>query len=214
MKKMKINLSPDDYYTQRNNKWDDPITPFHESTVACKNTTRVMFYKGNKIPFASDPTEKWADDDYFMDLLRGQKAREWAKNNFNDWRASYKELNEVNEMYPLWLDVQVCGKIVSEFRENCSYEEMIAYLDNDKVIATSGIMPCIMKTGIIGKIHHAFLIMGYTNSGNLLIADPWGDYKTMYTSQKGYNVEMSKDDFFKLVKNVNTPYKWAHLPLV
>jgi len=211
---MKVNLKSDDYFTQLNNAWDDETTAQHERYYACKNTSRVMFYKGNNIAYKRDPTGRWADDDYFMEVLRNSpEAREWAIKKFGNWGKAFKELNELNEIYPEFFDTFMCGRVVSEFKKSYSYEDFVSLMMKGGVAMTSGKFPYINSKGKEIYLDHVFCIIGLDDAENLLLADPFGDYKTKYTSPKGYTVTMPKRDFMQYVKEPNEKLKWGHFPL-
>jgi hypothetical protein len=195
-------LKPDDYYTQRNNKTF--------GYRACMPTTRVMFFKANNIVY-TNPTDK-ADDDYFMDLLLTDESKEFCYKNF-PWAYNAKQPdksiwpNEVHSMYNSWLDGKVVGKVVSDFVTNLTFD---SYVDS---ILNKGM--AIMTSGTFGEIAgHAVLFMGYdTNTNELIIADPYGDYKSKYRNTKGYGIRMNYEEFNTHIKPSDSFYKWGHITL-
>lgn len=200
---MKINLQPNDMYSQRNNKWDDPRTKIHESFIGCFPTSRAMFYRGNNIPFTNNSDLE--DDDYLMKLLRSDAAYQYATIHWPKLVEFYPP-NEIHYMYPEWLDLMVCGKTVSVFHDHgLTFEKAIELMDERKVIMVSGHFPEAKING------HMFCIIGYKDKNTLLLADPFGNFHTNYKDTKGYKVEMTKDEFNKYLKWGNT--KGYHTPL-
>lgn len=199
-------LTQDDYYSQRNNSWDDPATREHERYSACMPTARVMWYRANKIRYTTPLADRWADDDYFMMLLNGMDAKTVRDKSFT-W-ASGLPPNQIHGMY-LWLDQQVCGHIVSRFAENLSLEMIKAHIKSGHAVMSSGRF--MGQAGVIEG--HAFVFVGLDDDGQLLIADPYGDYHTHYASPKGYLVPMPDADFDIHTKPISSTKKWGHVPI-
>lgn len=208
-----INLKESDYYTQRNNG----IRPLS----ACMPTARVMFYIGNKIPYTIPVSVKAAvfykwDDDYFMYMLNTQEAYDrcyqlssWIKTNNENTKNRKITPNEDHFMYPNYLDKLVCGKQVSRFAMDFTFERVLTTIDAGKVIMTTGTFP---QANIKG---HAFCIIGRRDE-TLILADPYGDFHTNYTSEKGYGVTMTKEEYaehvlgeYQTLPNL----KYAHIPI-
>lgn len=193
-----INLSSEWYFSQRNNQ----IRP----QAACMPTARAMFYRGNDIPYQSDPKGRYTDDDYFMSLLNQPKAKKLAKKKY-PWAVKGGKLflppNEIHGMYHSFLDPLVCGRRVSDFRTDLTIEEYYGAILRGEVIMTSGSFP-----GIPG---HAFCVIGWDDF-DFILADPWGDFRTGYQKgQTGYGVRMSQPEFMDHVKPAGKPEKWGHV---
>lgn len=196
----KINLQPFDYYSQRNNKWDDENTLIHESLVACMPTCRAMFYIGNGIKYFNEST--WEDDDYFMMILRTRDAYEYRNANYPELR-SYPP-NEIHGMYGNFLDEKVCGCKTSRFVTDLTFEEYMDRMKQGQVIMTSG---------IFNGMHHATTVIGHRDD-SLVLADPYGDpWKGFNGSENGYGVEMTKEQFVNHIKPVKEELKWGHIPI-
>jgi hypothetical protein len=203
-----MNLRGVDFYTQRNNKWDDPRTPHHERVEGCMPTTRAMFYRGNDIPF-SNPSE-WSDDDYFMKVLRSAAAYDYAEMNFPGLIKKYPP-NQIHGMY-MWLDEVVCGRRRSIFHE--------AGLTFAIARGSAKAGKCLMVSGTFcGLAGHAVLIAGYFDD-KLLLADPWGDFRNGYRATKyvrgvpkygGDAVGMDETQFNEILKWGET--KGYHEPI-
>ena len=192
-----INLKPGDYYTQRNNKY--------YPTSACMPTARAMFYHGNNIAFVND--SDLIDDDYFMSLLRSKEAYEFAKKKYPNLMESGYQPNEIHGMYGSFLDLKVVGKRQSDFKTDLTWNKIIEIIKKGQVIMTSGKFP---DAGIYG---HAFCIIGLINGAlgpALVLADPWGDFRTNYKSKKGYAVTMTEEQFKIHVKPLQE-LKWGHV---
>ncbi len=192
----KINLLPENYYTQRNNK----ISP----KVACMPTARVMFYRGNGFKYINP--SGLADDDYFMSLLRTPEAWYYAKKKYPDIVKAGFPPNEIHGMYHSWVDTQVIGRRVSDFETDLTWDDYIDRIIGGQVIMTSGAFD-----GLDG---HAFVVIGYSSSDDgpcVLLADPWGDYRTGYEDHKGYAIPMTRAGFIKHVKPCGSLKKWGHV---
>jgi len=190
-----INLSEDDYYSQRNNK----IKP----GVACMPTSRVMFYLGNKFEILND--SEYAHDDYFMNLLNTTEAYQFCHKKY-PWAKGKYPPNEVHGMYCSWLDEKVIGERMSNFVEDLTWRDYLTKIAMGQVIMTSGSFP---EAGIDG---HAFCIIGQEDDNKLMLADPYGKYPD-YKSDNGYGTTMSKDDFIKYIFPCGSLKKWGHILL-
>lgn len=186
----KVNLKADDFYTQRNNL----IKP----SSACMPTSRVMFYLGNGFAIHND--SDYSNDDYFMFLLNTNKAKEYCYKKYK-WSKGKYPPNQVHGMYNSYLDELVIGERVSDFKTNLTFKDYQNMIEDGEVIMTSGSFP-----GLDG---HAFCIIGMDND-NLLLADPWGDFRNNYRSKKGYKVKMNEDQFINHVKPTGKKKKWGH----
>ncbi len=195
-----INLKPNDYYSQRNNKWDDPLTSIKEAFIACAPTSRAMFYRGNKIEF-TNPTDL-EDDDYFMRELRTPEAWDFAREKYPALVAGGFYPNEIHGMYHSYLDPLVCGHRVSDFIPSGITWDKIHYLiEKGRVIMTSGKLP---ESKIAG---HVFCFIGKMDDGRLLVADPYGNPWTGYKDKNGYAIPYTREQFDKYVNH------WGHVLL-
>lgn len=206
-----INLRADDYYTQRNNRVvkDDETGLRVGPSAACMPTSRVMFYRANKIVYKSKPGVP--DDEYFTQLLLTKDAVAFARKKY-PWLSQYPP-NEIHGMYGSYLDEIVVGSRVSDFVNNLTWESVIARIEKGQAIMTSGRFSGV-STMIDG---HAFCFVGYDGE-NLLLADPYGDHRTRYVCNRGYLVPMSKEEFEGYVKPLKndglpTEIKWGHVLL-
>jgi len=187
---MKCNLSNVDYYTQRNNT----IRPL----VACMPTSYVMFMKGNHIQYGN--SSGLADDDYFMQILNTDNAKNFCYKKY-PWSKGIPP-NEIHGMYGAYLSFFTCGKRASDFNTHLTFENYIELVEQGKVIMTSGSF-----TGLAG---HAFCIIGI-HGDDLILADPWGDFRDGYKTHSGYGVRMTKEEFHDHVKPIGSEKKWGHI---
>ena len=171
-------------------------------------TARVMFYQANRIAYSANA--KFSDDDFFMHLLNTQEAKDYCYKKY-PWAYNLKDPeksippNEVHGMYA-WLDVKVTGKRMSDFVTNLSWDDIVQSIQNRKAIMTSGTFGNILG--------HAFVFVGYKeDTKELLIADPYGDYKTSYKNPRGYNITMNYEDFCTHTKPAGEFLKWGHIVL-
>lgn len=200
----KMNLHPDDYYTQRNNP---TVTGYEDrklySSAQCMNTSYVMFLIGNKIEY-DNPTDL-PDDAYFGKLLISDDAYAFGHQKYPELIAKGIPPVEIHGMYGSYLSPIVCGNRVSDFKIDLTFHDFKDIIIKGGVIMTSGRFP---EAGITG---HAFCVIGYANNikNNLILADPWGDYQTDYKNHRGYAVPMDHEDFMKHVKP--GVQKWGHV---
>ena len=187
---MKINLSTQDYYTQRNNT----IRPW----AACMSTSYVMFLRGNNIMYGN--SSGLADDDYFMKLLSTENAKSFCIKKY-PWSKGIPPC-EIHGMYGSYLSFFVTGKRASNFNTHLTFENYIELIEQGKVVMTSGSFP-----GLEG---HAFCVIGI-HGDDLVLADPWGNFHSGYTDHTGYGIRMTKKEFIKHVKPVGENCKWAHI---
>jgi hypothetical protein len=171
------------------------------------NTSYAMFLHGNSINF-SNPTDM-VDDDYFMKILQSDESWEVAKKKYPSLINSGYPPNEIHGMYHTHLDLVVTGARASDFVLDLTWDAIIDRIKDGQVIMTSGTFPEANLSG------HAFCIIGFGSRGGetyLLLADPWGNYRTAYTNYNGYCVPMSRSDFDRIVKPTRD-LKWGHVPI-
>ena len=202
-----INLQPQNYYRQDNNK----ILP----GTACMPTSRVMFYLGNGIEY-ENPSDL-ADDDYFMKLLRSDEAWKFAKKKYPSLISAGFAPNEIHGMYHSYLDYEVVGRRTSDFRDDLTFDDYLDrirgkvadHIGSREILMTSGYFPAAGFNG------HAFCIIGaiipVSGDPSLILADPYGDYRNLYKRGSGYAVVMSKIDFLQHVKPAGSEKKWGHV---
>ncbi len=190
-----INLSVTDYNSQRDNKLF--------ASSACMPTARVMFYKGNGFVI-NNPTDM-ADDDYITSLLNTEEAKEFCLKKY-PWSKGIPP-REVHGMYNSYVDEKVIGKRVSDFKTDMTYSDFVNLIVFKKqVIMTSGVFT---SAGIFG---HAYCIIGFNHEmDELIIADPWGDYRTLFKDERGYGILMSYGDFIRHNRVPNEMNKWGHI---
>jgi len=208
---MWVNLEPGDYYTQRNNKViRDAETGYTVNPWdACMPTARVMFYLGNKLKFTKSPTEP--DDEAFTKLLLTPKAVAFRDSKY-PWAREYPP-NEIHGMYPSYLDPLVLGKRRSDFAQDLGFDDVVDRIKRGQVIMTSGRFQG--QTGIING--HAVCLVGFDGQ-RLLLADPYGDFRTKYATKNGYLVSMTRNEYETHIKplgpqNGMSLKKWGHIPL-
>ncbi|MCP4325465.1 MAG: hypothetical protein GY787_27200, partial [Alteromonadales bacterium] len=161
-----ILLKPEDYYTQRNNKYK----PYE----SCMNTSRVMFYIAAGIKY-NNPTDL-SDDDYFFTLLVSSDCKEFCLKKYPS--LSDYSPQEIHGVYGSWLDEKVTGQRRTDFKTNLTWEDFVYELKNGRPVMTSGRFP-----GLNG---HAFVFIGYDESTEELIAaDPWGNPHYNYKGSRG-----------------------------
>lgn len=188
-----ILLNPEDYYTQRNNKY--------YPAGSCMNTSRAMFYKAAGIHYVN--SSGLSDDDYFYLLLNSDEAKEFRDKKYPNMKNVPP--NEIHGMYGSYLDEKVTGKRRTDFKTDLSWYAVVSELLRKRPVMTSG-----RFEGIDG---HAFVFIGYDeDSDELVAADPWGNPHQGYSGRsgaKGYGIRYNKSYFNEHVKpGLN---KWGHV---
>ena len=199
------NLNPSDYYSQRNNPTVvNQITGITvQPWAACMPTARAMFYKANKIQINTPLNEM--DDAWLTSLMITPEAVDFAKTKYPDLKG-YPP-NEIHGMYGSYLDQIVCGRRISNFVDNLTFMDI-----QDRMISGQAVMTSGAFEGIKGPIDgHAFCFAGIDDNGNLLLADPYGDFRTKYQDARGYMVPMSIGEFNQYVKPIGSGKKWGHI---
>lgn len=209
-----LNLKKEDYYTQRNNPGvygDNPDVEGEEdyylkASWQCMPTGYAMFLRGNKKAYKNP--SNLPDDAYFAKLLVAKEAWEFAKEKY-PWLidAGYAP-NQIHGMYGSYLSPIVCGRRVSDFRTDLTFEDYISRIMDLQVIMTSGSFP-----GIDG---HAFDMIGLRSSEGrftLSSADPYGNPHTGYKDVRGYDIPFTKEYFIEHVKpnDKMQEKKWGHV---
>jgi hypothetical protein len=186
-------LKPEDYYTQRNNKY----APFE----SCMNTSRVMFYIAAGIKYKNP--SGLSDDDYFFMLLNSSDATEYANAKYPNLVHLPNQM--IHGLYGSWLDKTVTGKRRTDFKTDLLWDHFVYELSCGRPVMTSG-----QFKGLPG---HAFVFVGYDkDTEELIAADPWGDPHVSYKGTrgtKGYGVRYNRKYFEEHVKPGDK--KWAHI---
>lgn len=173
-----------DYWTQTNN----PTKPM----AACMPTARVMFYIANRVSYVNPSLAP--DDDYFMRVLNTDLAREVSDEKYPHL-VEYPP-NEIHGMYHTFLDWIACGKRVSDFVDDLTFEDYVSHVKSGNAIMTSCATPQFPG--------HARVATGYDSSKKeLIFADPF----------YGYEYPMNEEDFNRWVKPLNSKKKWGHVPI-
>ncbi len=188
-------LKPEDYYTQRNNKY----APY----ASCMNTSRVMFYKAAGIQYTND--SDLSDDDYFYLLMNSEEAQIYSEKKYPN--LSHLPNNEIHGLYGSWLDERVTGRRQSDFVTDLIWIDFVREIQRGNPVMTSGRFP-----GLPG---HAFVFVGYDEDTNELIAaDPWGNPHLGYkgpAGRKGYGIRYAEDFFNEHVKP--GVKRWGHVKI-
>jgi len=210
-----IHLIPrDGWYTQRNNPfiYDAETKITVPPWAACMPTARVMWYNGNQISFSK--SLNLPDDAYLTKLLITKRAVEFATENYPDLIKAGYPPNQIHGMYGTYLDGLVVGHRKSDFVQGLSYQDIANRVDAGECVMTSGAF-----MGVKGPIDgHAYVFAGLDDDSNLLICDPYGDYRTNYVNQTGWMIPMPPIAFEAHTKPLGpkgeaTKLKWGHVLL-
>jgi len=209
------NFSTDiNYHTQRNNK-KIPLR-------ACNTTSAIMAMKQAGIEYTVLPGMQ--DEDYLTMLLETEEAYE-LQANFYAWSVGIYRPQEVHGILE-WGINKLAGKKVDRFKTNASIEELIFFLIRGRGIMLSGTFD--LPNG--KELHHIVSLAGFKSSqpgilssqtsgsidissiSEVIIDDPYGDYRTEYINHHGNNVALSISDFnFIFKKQGDLHNKWAHV---
>lgn len=211
-----------DYHTQRNNEID-PIN-------ACATTAMVMAlkYSGVKLPDCRGRQE----EDALLEFIRGNKEVQEAYKKSLPWEFEKGiPANELPTMRELGTNLWV-GREVNKFVWGATMREILYSLVLQKAVVVSGSWPYMNHNGEVTTIPHVVCVVGFESwqhdilcsegSGdidldqvvNIIIDDPFGDYRTLYKDQKGNDVLVPLKDFVKITKeHGSVSRKWAHFIL-
>ena len=199
-----INLSAGkEYLTQRNNK----ISPMS----TCNVTAAIMALEASDIPFGD--SMKWAqEEDALADLLLSDESYEIMKRKY-PWaiRDGYMPY-EVHGMLE-WGINEFVGQKVDTFSTNVSIMDILLNIKDNRCAP--------LVSGKFTKFGHIVAVVGYIENAPfktlhdieyIIIDDPYGDYWTDYEIRNGDNVQMTVQQFNRIVKSSdNLGAKWAHI---
>jgi hypothetical protein len=206
----KNNSAGKPYYTQRNNK----IKP----GTACNVTSMI-----SALSAAGWPVEKLVRDgeqpeDALMRFLLTDPvcASEWRR---CDPSGQYPP-NEWHAILALGTNRFLCRRLGSEWPAE-NYRAVVFTEGADSLVIAELIQEggAAVCSGLFTlpdgrKMNHMVSMVGFVGDEEpsaFILDDPWGDYRTGYTSQKGNDVEMSMEDFLSIIKTPGSPRKLAHL---
>jgi len=200
MKKQKlleINLSTDDdYYSQRNNRYN-PLS-------ACLVTSFVMALAVEGVPLveAGAPlTHDWPifvypsglqPEDALLTLLRSP----WGYEMRDQYSWAKREDVAPNEVHMVVSEAvnRLVGKKVTVFETNKTIHHIFRQLE---------VGHPLVITGSFTDFGHAVTVVGatYTPGGEIkeiIVDDPYGNYKTNYRSRKGNNIHIPVMEFIQI----------------
>jgi len=218
----KINLSYNyDYHTQRNN------VLFKNST--CNTTSMVMALLYSKYVLPTPPNTQ--DEDALEQfLITDSRVSDYYKSiDPIEWRNWQANLNDPKKCIPpnqyhavlcqgtnLWLN----RDDVVTFSTNRHMKDIVWNLSRGS---------CSVIGGVWCNLGHIVCVVGYiseqdisalttkdkidlTKISTIIIDDPYGDYRTNYTSDKGNDIEVPYKVFLANTKNLSREdNKWVHL---
>lgn len=209
------NFSKDiDYHTQRNNV----LVPLR----SCNTTSAIMAMKQAGITYEVLPDMQ--DEDYLTMILETDEAYELQANSYA-WSVGAYRPQEVHGILQ-WGINQLAGKTVDRFKTNTSIEEIIFFLIKGHGIMLSGTFD--LPNG--KELHHIVSLAGFKSSqpgvtasetsssidvssiSDMIIDDPYGDFRTGYSNFHGNNVSLSISEFNSIFKKQGDLHsKWAHM---
>jgi len=206
------------YFTQRNNK----IKPFE----SCTATSIIMALYYSNIPFPMSDNQP--EDDLMTFINTNPDVIHYYKNNPEPWiRSLYEKnypANEIHSIVEYAVNLWVGKKVVS-FTTNATLEQIVTHLFNKKLCVFSGNFPYEDKAGKLKTIGHVVCGVGFSTVqddifnapinpnlvNNIIIDDPFGNYKTNYKNVNGNDIYMPINDFINIIKtqgSINN--KWCY----
>lgn len=176
------------YFTQRDNSFKP------NGTCNVTSLAMVLSYYG------IEPKEGQLEDELFQ-VLQGPEAEAHFRKTYPALAKQGFNPRNVHGML-VWLAERYGMK--ARFSMSAPWIEIHEWLRNDKPVIVSG--------NFTGS-GHIVLAVGYTDSNDLIVHDPWGDWT------KGYRGAGGKDGAFKVypfelvndtLKQVGKDAKWAH----
>lgn len=203
-----VNLSRDsEYHTQRNNQLI-PLT-------SCNTTSAIMALKASRIPF---PCPDGAQpEDHLSELLLSEEAFD-KKRRDCPWAQGIPP-NQVHVMLE-WAINKIVRKDVDQFKTDGTLQEIIWRLFQGTALVVHGTFhKCdhmVCAVGFVSTQHESDLgSLTDINLGcvqNMIIDDPFGDYRTGYKDHRGNDINISLDEFNGIThKHDRADAKWIHV---
>ena len=224
METVEINVRENkDYYTQRNNK----VRPY----ASCNVTSMIMAIDYMNIPFPTLLTTDTQPEDALYDfIINDSRIDEAYRKEFpNEYKAYIDSGKDYKKTYPptelhsllsygtnLWLGKE--RNEITFFSLNVSLLQVLNELAKGR--------PMVMS-GIFGKLHHIVCVSGFTTQQlkvkevmdmggiilsdivDIIIEDPWGNYKDNYKTILGKDIHMPIEDYFSIISGTKD-MKWGH----
>ncbi|MBD3216560.1 MAG: hypothetical protein GF311_28355 [Candidatus Lokiarchaeota archaeon] len=195
---IKMNLSKDWYFSQRNNK--------ERPNSACNVTSMIMALVGagykdvmfSKVPEGVQPEDAFLlfinNDSEFVKNWKAEYA-EWLKNNNRGYLLNQPELvmKNLSICVSEWLGIADIAECAETYHTAIDYRDLKDYIKEGYGVVLAGDF-----TIPDGKLDHYVTLIGSDNE-NYYIADPWGNYKTGYKDHNGYSIQMSEREFLHKV---------------
>jgi hypothetical protein len=119
-----------------------------------------------------------------------------------------------------WAINRLAGREVARFREDATYQELVAELARGKAVIVSTVLTraghVVCLVGVrtrqdgMRDLRNPDLVRIDLIDG-WIIDDPYGDYWSGYKDQHGNDLYFPFDDFCRLTKELYRNHKWAHI---
>jgi hypothetical protein len=198
------------YHSQINNK----LCPLS----SCGTTSAIMWLLDCGVPF--DYPKEMQPEDYLTCITERtetyEKMRELAP-----WASQGRRPVPPRQVHVMlaWAVNQMVGREVIRFREDATYQELIAELARGRaallstVLTQQGHVVCLV--GVRTRQDREELADPARVRIDLidgwLVDDPYGDYWTGYNDRHGNDCYFPFDDFGRLTKELYQNRKWAHI---
>lgn len=201
---------PSLFHTQRNNEIDPASTCNVTAMVNALLCTGIEIHAPKEVQ----------PEDHLARFLAGDEAKDFLAKNYPAL-AGHKP-REVHAVLSWAVNTFLVGRKVTVFSSSVHLSEILFRLVHQKAAA------CV--SGTFTPKGHVVALVGFetgqddieqmTNPGSvdlgqvrkILVNDSWGDWHAAYKlAASGYEVAFTMAEFQGLVREVGSPYKWAHL---
>lgn len=161
----------------------------------CNVTSLAMAFEWNGIE-AKDDIEQLEDE--LFDRLLDADAQAYYKKNYASFANQGYNARNIHGML-VWLAKDY--GLEASFSTKASANDIRGYmLDNKQPVIT---------TGLFTRNGHIVCIIGYTEKGNWIVHDPYGDWNTGYKSSTGNARLYDHEDMWQVLRG-NELTKYAH----
>ena len=218
MKEYNVAPTKEFYYSQRNNELRPSASCQCTSTVTALNILGIEFPKDDKFKQPEDSllnfinTSKEVDEFY-------KKFDNYSYTQYINSGKDAKNFTPPQEVHGvlsygtnLWL-----GKNVDTFKIGITTQDILFEFISGRPVVFSG---------VFNKFHHVVCGVGFTTSQeteiksptdidltkviNVIINDPYGDYRYGYSNLNGCNIRMPFEDFRSMINTTGSLTKNAH----
>lgn len=199
------------YHTQVNNRYV-PLS-------SCNTTSAIMWLLDCHVPFWFPASMQ--PEDYLTQITESDEAYAYMKKVAPwAWEGSTPRLppRQVHACLA-WAINRLAKREVARFRTNVTYQELASELARGRAAILS---TTLTQSG------HVVTLVGVRSRQSLeelrdparvrlqdvagwTVDDPYGDWRTGYSSHRGNDVPLTHDELDRFAKKIRSNEKWAHL---